>query len=275
MSLPVPPPRLHAIVATAAPGAVVFVHTRSWWHVAQWDLNRRAVQPGAWLKGTLYPRRSALSPDGAVLYTFAMKRGRAYHALSRSPWLTALALWFVHGTYHNGCVFVSTNSRRGDTWGPPDLGDPRPLAHKHRLHLMGLPTVRLPALREAGWTEHPATEPRGPDDTWDQRRKVVLVRTSADGRRLVLTSDGYKNEPGAVEGHLLRYHLEATAPHGQDVPLPGVTWADWDLSGRLATATKDGEVQLRDPITGELLWRHSFVGLTPDPSPPPAHATRW
>jgi hypothetical protein len=269
----VPPPRLHVLVARSAPVAVVFARTRGWWHVAAWDLQRREVRPGAWLKGTIYPHRSAISPDGTLLYTFAMKRGRAYHAVSRAPWLTALALWFTDSTYHTGCVFSPVKGSTREDWIPAQVGDAAPLARKHGLQLTTMSGGRYPALRLGGWSEHPTSEPRAEEDVWDERRRVVLARANAAGRRLVLTDDGYSRSPGAVEGRLPRYHLEGGP--ADEVALPGVTWADWDAAGRLAVATADGEVQLRDAVSGEVRWRHSFVGLAPEPRPPPPQATRW
>jgi hypothetical protein len=51
------------------------------------------------LHGTVYPQRCDLSPDGRYLCYFAFKGdstwdlGATYIAISRLPWLTALAAW--------------------------------------------------------------------------------------------------------------------------------------------------------------------------------------
>ena len=99
------PPRLYAITAAAAPVAAVIARTSGWFMVARWDLATGAVEPGAWLRGKIYARRCDLSPDGRLLYYFAMKGGKPFHAVSWLPWLTALALWRDNSTYTNGGFF--------------------------------------------------------------------------------------------------------------------------------------------------------------------------
>ena len=72
MLFAVVPPRVHALVATTRPVAVVFVRTaRSYWHLLRWDLDSGRLEPGAWFRGGLYPRRADLSPDGDILSYFA------------------------------------------------------------------------------------------------------------------------------------------------------------------------------------------------------------
>jgi hypothetical protein len=68
-------------------------------HVSRWDLETPAYEPGAWLRGTIYPQRCDLSPDGRWFAYFALKAsaewelGPTYIVISRLPWLTALAAW--------------------------------------------------------------------------------------------------------------------------------------------------------------------------------------
>ena len=88
-----PAPRIYAICATDAPVAALLVRTSGWHLAARWDLESGNVTLGQWLRGNVYARRCDLSPNGEFLYCFAMKSGHAYHAVSRLPWLTALAFW--------------------------------------------------------------------------------------------------------------------------------------------------------------------------------------
>jgi hypothetical protein len=83
-------PRIYCIPATKA--AIVAVFRRGptqWTHVGRWDLAGQRYEPGAWLLGRLFPRRSDLSPDGRFLCYFAhkpgatWKQGDAYVAVSK------------------------------------------------------------------------------------------------------------------------------------------------------------------------------------------------
>ena len=110
-----PPCRLYVLPASAAPTAVIMRRGPSaWWHLLAWDLDAGELTPGAWLRGMLYPERSAVSPDGRLLGYFALGHGRhpwdTYFAVSKVPWLTALAAWHTHGTWTGGCAFAADNS---------------------------------------------------------------------------------------------------------------------------------------------------------------------
>ena len=101
------PCRLHIVVARDANVAIVFRRGPSkWWHFLRWDLEKLTFEPGAWLIGQLYPRRSNVSPDGQLLGYFVLKgEGGAYFAVSKAPWATVLAAWKTGDTYTTGCVF--------------------------------------------------------------------------------------------------------------------------------------------------------------------------
>ena len=103
------PPRIYCIPATQAPiVAVIARGPTSWCRVGRWDLDQRRYEPGAWLAGRIFPRRSDLSPDGRFLCYFAHKpgasweHGEAYVALSKLPWLTALHAFATCGTWTRG-----------------------------------------------------------------------------------------------------------------------------------------------------------------------------
>ena len=61
------------------------------------------------MSGTLYPRRSDISPDGRLFGYFALRGSPppwdTYFAVSKLPWLTALAAWRTGGTWTGGCQF--------------------------------------------------------------------------------------------------------------------------------------------------------------------------
>ena len=112
-------PRLYAQVAAQASIAVVFRRGPSrWWHLGRWDLRNGDYEPGAWLRARLYPRRSDLSPDGALLLAFVMKTTApgflepdrtlhdTYISLSKATWLHALVAWREGSTWGRGFCFT-------------------------------------------------------------------------------------------------------------------------------------------------------------------------
>lgn len=264
------PPNLYAIRATAAPVAAVIARRGRWVLLARWDLDTGKVEPGAWFRGSIKQRRCDVSPDGTLFYYFALKGGQPFHAVSRLPWLTALALWFDNTTYGNGAHFEAVPARgkaSGTTFpDPPDQGTIAPLAKQHRLrltHNAGLPYV---AERQRGWTEHPEAMRRAPGDHFDERRPQWLVCDQPGGKsRLELRDTGYRR--GRLEGRAPRYTLDGAA-------LAGAVWADWDRTGRLLVATADGALEIRN-AANQVRARATLADAAPDPQKPPSRALRW
>lgn len=108
-----PAPRLSFIFATEADEAVVFARGPSgWFHVIRWDTRHDKFESGAWIRGKIYPERCDLSPDGRLLLYFVHQGRRAgtpyssaWTGVSRTPWLTALALWPWGSTWGGGGHF--------------------------------------------------------------------------------------------------------------------------------------------------------------------------
>jgi hypothetical protein len=266
-------PRLYAMVATGAPVALVFRRGPSrWWHLARWNLTSGALEPGAWFHGTLYPRRSDLSPDGKLLTYLALKGGpRAflggtYSAVSKAPWLFALAAWReCIGTYSRGAHFT-TPSRRALT--DVEVGSLRPLRQR-RLGLALTGTEQYAAERRRGWVEHETCPPRAASDTWDEKRSVILVKPRPRGdQRLLLTDRGW-NPSRAIQGRHPRYDIEG-GPALRDA-----VWADWDPKGRLLVATNRGTLEIRTLRALEPVVVHDLANLPRTPTEAPAWARRW
>jgi hypothetical protein len=267
-----PPPRIFGIIAREAP--VVAVLRRgpsSWAHVGRWDVGASTYDGGSWLRGTLYPQRCDVSPDGRYLAAMAIvpradwAPGTTYVSVSRLPWLTALAAWGTHGTWSRGAHFAAP----GD-WGlpAPDHGDAEPLRSRHSLVVTGAQTFAVE--RRGGWVEAPGSTPRGPNDMWDERRADQLVMTKRQpyGDAVLSVSGGQAAFRGGPDDWWARpaYTFDGG-------PLPDVQWADWAHDGRLLVATTHGELQVRDGP--DVSWAIDLAPLEPDPQPPPPEATRW
>ena len=270
-------PRLFGIPARAAPVVAVLRRGPSdWTNVGRWDIGTMTYESGAWLHGTVYPQRCDLSPDGRWLCYFALKAGgtgwsagATYVAVSRLPWLTALAAWGTDGTWTRGLHFVEDH----DSWplGDPDEGDAAPLRERYGLAFTRPASFAVE--RRSGWTETAESAPQGDHDPWDEHRaeRIVLARQEPAGDRTLSVRGGHAAFRAGPAG---RWEPAAYALDGRR--LDGVQWADWAPEGRLLAATEDGRLQVRTGRSGDRVeWEHDLAALTPDPQPPPATATDW
>lgn len=271
-------PRLFGITASDADVVAVLRRGPSGWcQLGRWDLTGPGYQPGAWLRGSLYPQRCDLSPDGRWFCAFVLRSRRStwaaggtYVSVSRLPWLTALAVWSTDGTWSRGASLVADRGR----WevGEPEVGDAGPL--HARLGMAVNPAITFAVERRRGWVETSDTPPQDPDDFWDERRaaRVRMEKTQPGGGLRLVVSGRYAAFRSGRSGSL-RYELDpGDGPH----PLPGVQWADWASDGRLLVATTTGALEVRHASdTRVVQWTTDLSVLTPDPQPAPAAATRW
>jgi hypothetical protein len=81
--------------------------------VLSWNTELHEFRMGQWLKGRIYERRCDLSPSGQKLIYFAANY-RAPHltwsAISRPPYLTALAMWPKGDAWGGGGLFKDENT---------------------------------------------------------------------------------------------------------------------------------------------------------------------
>jgi hypothetical protein len=109
-------PRLHVLLAARATTAVVVRRGPSK-RVATflWDRNGDRFALGQWLNGRIYERRSDISPDGKHFLYFAMngrwrsKVGGSWTAISRVPYLKAIALYGKGDCWEGGGLFLSND----------------------------------------------------------------------------------------------------------------------------------------------------------------------
>ena len=108
------PARVHPILARSAPIAVIIRRGPSKSVCTMlWDRTTDTFTLGQWLRGRIYERRCDLSPDGKHFLYFAMN-GKwsgpvtgAWTAISRTPYLKALALWPWGDCWNGGGLFLS------------------------------------------------------------------------------------------------------------------------------------------------------------------------
>jgi hypothetical protein len=106
--------RLFVIQARDEAVAVILRRGPSrWYHVIKWNTDNDTFIHGAWIKGRIYEGNCDLSPDGRLFVYFVLQGSRsgtrfthAWTAVSRAPWLTALAVWPQGMTYGGGGRFL-------------------------------------------------------------------------------------------------------------------------------------------------------------------------
>jgi hypothetical protein len=105
--------RLYGILARRSPVAVIFRRGPSK-HVLvmKWDTSTDRLEYGQWFKGRIYERRCDLSADGDLLLYFAANYKeplQSWSAISRPPYLTAIAMWPKGDGWGGGGHFISQN----------------------------------------------------------------------------------------------------------------------------------------------------------------------
>jgi hypothetical protein len=311
------PPRIFFLLARNAPIAVVFRRGPSKWvQIIKWNTQTDKFEYGQWFHGQMYERRCDLSPDGSLLVYFCAKwsgrriaeaeqmlhkestsvagspirtllKGRpktrnqytyAWTAVSKPPFLTALALWPKGDCWHGGGLFKS-NKR---LWlnHKPDVSIP------HRNHLpVGLCVEPNPnacgeddpiysmRLEREGWIlkQKWQTENRGYPDLFRTLQSEIREKLSPDRKqalRLIRSVD------------VLDYSEEFTvssASAPSSLKMVRVNWADWDQQGRLVFA-RSGKIFAAELNTaGEILEREliDLNGLEPAPMQSPSWASKW
>lgn len=271
-------PRLYGIVATGAPVAAVLRRGPSdWCALGRWDLTSPAYEPGAWIKARVSPQKCDLSPDGRWFVGSVHAAGAdwpagdVYEAVSRLPWLHALAAWGSGSTYTRGLHL--TDDVGACVVGAPDVGNAAPLLARHGVARNG--AEQFVVERRRGWVEAPETPPRAAGGPWDERRLVTMRRARPGDPAVALEVSGaYAGfRTGEPDTDACTYALV-----GADdlVVLDDVQWADWAADGRLLVATTDGRLQIRagDGVD-EVTFDHDLAPETPDPQPAPDWARRW
>lgn len=291
-----PQVRLYCLLAREAPLAAVFRRGPSKQVLlVLWRTDTDQFQEGQWLKGRIYERRCDLSPSGQRLIYFAADYKKPYFswtAVSKPPFLTALALW-----------------PKGDGWGGGGLFE-----KEHKILL----NHRAAEMRLAEGFNLPRDlqiTPFGERSGWGEDNPIFDTRLSRDGWRLMKEGKAIEHGIGAsiwvefnpamvwsklhapsgryeLEMHIQGLHEKdgswyiiehrvSDKSNGSVIDLGRTDWADWCHSGDLLFG-KEGQL-LRlgfsgDGILNELGKAKLLINLTDrtfKEVAPPVHAKRW
>jgi hypothetical protein len=269
-------PRIYCIPATRAPVVAVFrLGPSRWSHIGRWDLAAGRYEPGGWLRGRIFPRRSDLSPDGQYLCYFAHKpnatweHGEAYVALSKLPWLTALHAFATCGTWTRGYDFTEDGSRDNV------FAERLPIPYG----LRSIPAAQFANERRRGWVEAEDSPVRDPGDAWDIHRNARMRKSQPEGTRVLCVESvgfagGAFGVDQSVDGLRVRYSLES---EGDLELLDDLQWADWSRDGQLLVATRSGLLQVRNLESNgsSIVFETDLSNLEPNPTPAPGWAQHW
>lgn len=288
---PPPPPRLRLLQASQAPVAVIFRRGPSKRvEVIRWDTANDRFERGHWFHGRIYEKRSDLSPDGELLVYFASKFNRktvtdrgytyAWTAVSRAPWLTALALWPKGDCWWGGGLFLGERA----LWlnHRPEEAIPHP-AHRPA-------GLRVEANPEAHGEDEPVYRRRLERDGWALRQEwVTKWRGLGSGFHTISPEIRVKSQPGCTGRAAvvltrrldrLRYteHFALEGmEHAPELPPAPLDWLDWDARGRLV-ALSGGRVWVAAVADAHVTRFTEVLDLRadrPEERESPASARHW
>lgn len=285
---PRPPARLFAILAREAPVGVIFRRgPTEWTRLIRWDTANDTFEPGHWFRGSIYTGESDLSPDGKLLVYHAAKWGKwsAYYealqagdlkgqresmehwtAISKPPWLTALALWPPYLTYGGG--FFASN-RQVVLYLPHEGLRPFPDKRPRGVKVSSDDDWKGdPSLFTCGWTVTYYWQYDKPK-VW--RTPHVREKPRPGGGPTLVHTIDYRSKAKWPD----RYELRKG--DGSLEELPGADWANWDKAGRLVYAAA-GKLWARDAVKRRLQPPREladFNAMEPEAIPPPDWAKSW
>ena len=285
--------RLFVLLARSARVGVIFRRGPSKRVLlVRWDLAADAFEAGQWLKGRIFERRCDLSPNGEYLLYFAASFRPpvfSWTALSRPPYLTALALWPKGDAWGGGGLF---ESGRRILLNHPE--SEMSMVEGMRVRVRDLRVSQMPnagrgedgpivrermardgwtLVQEARWGEHSATARvawrADAPATWSKRQPHRHPMVSLRMRILGIHE---RQGPWYVT------HFDVLDRGGTVQRDLGVLdWADWDANGDLLFALKGtvNRLAAAQVLTGRPLPLVDLSGLTFEERPPVREATQW
>jgi len=258
----------------------------------KWGRRSDCFEIGQWFKGRIYEHRCDLSPSGDLLVYLAAKHKGPIHtwtAVSKPPYLTALALWPNLGTWGGGGLF-ETESTLLLHHDAPKLAEGFSLPARMMVRSLGY-SIGMneydgnhhARLLRGGWTLRQKGELR-------EQRTARRLKWRFDPVRLYEKTMSRKKSTRIIQMQLRGISGEGTwykvdhalldEKHELLLKLPDTSWADWDSNGDLLFA--DGGKLFRLPWSnhgeverGTAKEIADFSALAFAPKEPPKKALNW
>lgn len=215
----------------------------------QWNRKTDTFQLGQWFKSRIYERRCDLSPDGKYLAYFAANYKKplfSWTAISRPPYLTALALWAKGDGWGGGGLFDSEhtfllNHRQEEATPHEDLIPRKSLKVKLLGERPGWgeddPICHLRLIRD-GWILKSSGESVKPNwnakIVWDyEKQPIIYEKTSYPRSNTLILQAKIKgiNKRGGAWYQMDHEVIDENA--SEVISLPDTDWADWDSNDDL------------------------------------------
>jgi len=277
--------RVFFLLARQAPIAVIFRRGPSdWVELVKWNTDSDTFEAGQWFHGRIYERRCDLTPDGLLLIYFAHKINlrtlanreytKAWTAVSRPPYLTALALWPKGDCWHGGGLFDTNSSlvlnHKLDASRPNPKHLPSGLDVRLREHVCGEDDpIFSERLERDGWRlkQEWEVENRGYPSMYLTRQPEVREKRCPDGSQVLQLTR-------SISG--LDYSEHFAIRHAEDshwIAIDRANWADWDTRGRLVLA-RDGKLLAGSLNNSSDLESQELINLDSD-APTSVRAPEW
>ncbi|MBS0267258.1 MAG: hypothetical protein JSS02_35365 [Planctomycetes bacterium] len=242
-------PRIHILLARqASVGLVIRRGPSKQVATFLWDRRRDTFELGQWLKGRIYERRCDLSPDGKYFLYFAMngkwksESQGSWSAISKAPWLKALAFFPKGDCWHGGGLWTGKKSYWLNDDGMHQTRQETTLVQRDLKFSLTenfggeCPGVYYPRLLRDGWT----LIERNQLARWS--RVDIFEKPLPNGWTLRKRAHAELDHPPG-KGCYWDEH-ELTGPKaGQSLPCPTWEWADldgrrlvWAAGGKLFAA---------------------------------------
>ena len=283
------PARLFMIFARKSPTVVIFRRGPSKWvQLIKWNTATDVFEPGQWFNGRIYERRSDLSPDGSLLIYFAQKISArsmkdieytyAWTAISRPPFLTALALWPKGDCWHGGGSFpkggvVLLNHK-------PAVANPHKNHKPRKLLVIPNPNARgeddpifSERLERDGWLlkQDWKFKNRGYPEMYHTMQPEIRERVNPNRTYAIKLERSLERLVYSEEFALVNLKTS------QITECPQASWVDWDQQGRLVMARAGKIFALSMAKTGKF-DEELLIDLNPskpESFAPPKWATKW
>lgn len=246
--------RLYAILARDADIGVVFRRGPSKQvMIAKWDTSNDTFELGQWLKGRIYERDCDLSPCGKyLLYSAGTRKSDYYYsAISKPPYLTALAFW-PHMLPDGGGIFeTSRDILLNHDWPFRKLDDRADLPEGFTLR---------PLARSGPYRYQIAWKARLARDGWVGE----LPNCKKTNGNLVLLMQVFAQGESETNHVASRFWIENHK--GETCFSPGVLdWAEWDKNGDFLFADKGKIFRMKHSYleAGEQQHATQLIDLAP------------
>ncbi len=285
-----PPCRLFIMMARESKSAVIFRRGPSkWTQLIKWDTKNDKFEYGHWFKGRIYEKNCDLSPNGELLLYFVSKFNHktmkdseysfAWTAISKPPWLTALALWPRGAGHFGGGLFedyrsIALNYSFDMPQPHPDHLPPRWLnISKNPMKSTLTDSIYLRRLTRDGWHKVQEGEFKFDKSLRGYVSNLPEIRTLKHPSRplnLIMERSFVK-----LKDHE-SYKIENRSS-GKVIGIDGAQCAQWDHKGRLVYAS-EGKLYVCE-ISGALTLKPKeladFNNQTPYEMDSPRWAKKW